>query len=85
MLLDVTPHSLGIETSGGVMTKPVEKNTAIPAQKSEVFSTADDNQKAVAIFVLQDDCIVYVGFSEVSYIKYLASTLKGRHHFDNQS
>jgi len=55
LLLDVTPLSLGIETLGGVMTKLIEKNTTIPAKKSEVFSTAEDNQTAVTIQVLQGE------------------------------
>jgi molecular chaperone DnaK len=55
LLLDVTPLSLGIETLGGVMTKLIEKNTTIPAKKSEVFSTAEDNQPAVTIHVLQGE------------------------------
>ncbi|HEX3685601.1 MAG TPA: molecular chaperone DnaK [Bryobacteraceae bacterium] len=55
VLLDVTPLSLGIETLGGVMTKLIERNTTIPARKSEVFSTADDNQTAVDIHVLQGE------------------------------
>ena len=55
LLLDVTPLSLGIETLGGVMTKLIEKNTTIPTHKSEVFSTADDNQPAVSIHVLQGE------------------------------
>ena len=53
LLLDVTPLSLGIETLGGVMTKIIEKNTTIPTKKSQVFSTAQDNQPAVSIHVLQ--------------------------------
>ena len=53
LLLDVTPLSLGIETLGGVMTKLIEKNTTIPTKASQVFSTADDNQTAVTIHVLQ--------------------------------
>ena len=53
LLLDVTPLSLGIETLGGVSTKLIEKNTTIPTKKSQVFSTADDNQPAVSIKVLQ--------------------------------
>ncbi|WP_033954162.1 Hsp70 family protein, partial [Pseudomonas aeruginosa] len=53
LLLDVTPLTLGIETLGGVMTGLIEKNTTIPTKKSQVFSTADDNQGAVTIHVLQ--------------------------------
>ena len=55
LLLDVTPLSLGIETMGGVMTKLVEKNTTIPTKASQVFSTADDNQNAVTVHVLQGE------------------------------
>ena len=55
LLLDVTPLSLGIETLGGVMTKLVEKNTTIPTEKKQVFSTADDNQTAVTIKVYQGE------------------------------
>ena len=55
LLLDVTPLSLGIETLGGVMTKLIEKNTTIPTSKSEVFSTASDNQSEVTIHVLQGE------------------------------
>jgi len=53
LLLDVTPLSLGIETLGGVMTRLIEKNTTIPSKKSQIFSTAADNQPAVSIHVLQ--------------------------------
>jgi molecular chaperone DnaK len=55
LLLDVTPLSLGIETLGGVMTKIIEKNTTIPTKASQVFSTADDNQGAVTVHVLQGE------------------------------
>jgi len=55
LLLDVTPLSLGIETMGGVMSTLIEKNTTIPTQKSQVFSTAEDNQPAVTIHVLQGE------------------------------
>jgi molecular chaperone DnaK len=55
LLLDVTPLSLGIETLGGVMTRLIDKNTAIPTRKSEMFSTAEDNQPAVSIHVLQGE------------------------------
>jgi molecular chaperone DnaK len=55
LLLDVTPLSLGIETMGGVMTKLIEKNTTVPTKASQVFSTADDNQTAVTVHVLQGE------------------------------
>jgi molecular chaperone DnaK len=55
LLLDVTPLSLGIETLGGVMTKLIEKNTTIPTKANQVFSTADDNQSAVTVHVLQGE------------------------------
>ncbi|RDI31821.1 molecular chaperone DnaK [Lentzea flaviverrucosa] len=55
LLLDVTPLSLGVETRGGVMTRIIERNTTIPARRSEVFSTAEDNQPAVDVVVLQGE------------------------------
>src|SRR5437868_13391169 len=55
LLLDVTPLSLGIETLGGVMTKLINKNTTVPTKAQQVFSTADDNQSAVTIHVLQGE------------------------------
>ncbi|MFV1972682.1 MAG: molecular chaperone DnaK [Thiohalobacterales bacterium] len=61
LLLDVTPLSLGIETLGGVMTKLIEKNTTIPTKANQVFSTADDNQSAVTVHVLQGERDVATG------------------------
>ena len=55
LLLDVTPLSLGIETLGGVMTRLIDRNTTIPTRKSEIFSTAADNQTSVEIHVLQGE------------------------------
>src|SRR5262249_47444492 len=55
LLLDVTPLSLGIETLGGVCTKLIERNTTIPVRKSQIFSTASDNQPAVTVHILQGE------------------------------
>ena len=55
LLLDVTPLTLGIETMGGVMTPLIEKNTTIPTNKSQIFSTAEDNQTAVTVNVVQGE------------------------------
>ena len=55
LLLDVTPLSLGVETMGGVMTKMIERNTTIPTRKTEVYSTAADNQTSVEVHVLQGE------------------------------
>jgi molecular chaperone DnaK len=61
LLLDVTPLTLGIETMGGVRTPLIDKNTTIPTKKSQVFSTAEDNQPAVTVHVLQGEREVALG------------------------
>ncbi len=75
LLLDVTPLSLGIETMGGVMTKLIEKNTTIPTKASQVFSTAEDNQTAVTVHVLQ-------GERDIASAQQVAGPLRsGRYRF----
>ena len=73
LLLDVTPLSLGIETKGGVFTKLIERNTTIPTRKSEVFSTAEDNQPSVEVHVLQ-------GESEMATLQQDARQVPARRH-----
>ena len=72
LLLDVTPLSLGIETLGGVFTRLIDRNTTIPTRKSQVFSTADDNQTAVTIRVFQ-------GEREMASNSKLLDKFDGRH------
>merc|ERR1711957_303879 len=69
LLLDVTPLSLGVETVGGIMTKLIARNTTIPAKKSEVFSTAIDNQTNVEIHVLQGERGVVSGNKSLGNFK----------------
>ena len=80
LLLDVTPLSLGLETLGGVMTKLIQKNTTIPTKATQVFSTADDNQTAVTIHVLQGEREMAGGNKSLGQFKDRKSTRLNSSH-----
>ena len=82
LLLDVTPLSLGIETMGGVMSALIEKNTTIPTRKSQVFSTAEDNQPAVTIHVLQGSASKRIKINLLDDSIYLIFRPPARHAAD---
>ena len=82
LLLDVTPLTLGIETKGGVMTKLIERNTTIPTRKSEIFSTAEDNQPSVEVHVLQGEREMAAYNKSLGKFQLTASCRDARHPAD---